>query len=85
MGKSSPSCVAYARKLGVDGVPWIEEVPVQRHPYAVPFHPVGHQERAQAFVRCADRRGVSFCGDYLSGGYLEPTLWSAERAATLYG
>ena len=25
----------------------------------------------------------SNCGDYLSGGYLEPALWSAERAAAV--
>ena len=24
---------------------------------------------------------MSFCGDYLSGGYLEPALWAAERVA----
>lgn len=60
---------------------WIEEAYVTRHPYAVPFHGVGHQRRALAFLAAADRRrGVSFCGDYLSGGYLEPALWSAQRA-----
>ncbi|MDP3936900.1 MAG: FAD-dependent oxidoreductase [Deltaproteobacteria bacterium] len=63
---------------------WIEEAHVTRHAYAVPFHPVGHQTRAIEFIRNADRRGVSFCGDYLSGGYLEPALWSAERAANLH-
>jgi len=61
---------------------WVEEVHVTRHPFAVPFHPVGHQARALEFLDRVDRRqGVSFCGDYLSGGYLEPALWSAERAA----
>lgn len=61
---------------------WIEEVHVTRHPYAVPFHPAGHQARALEFLRHVDARaGVSFCGDYLSGGYVEPALWSAERAA----
>ncbi len=61
---------------------WIEEAYVTRHPYAVPFHGVGHQARAMAFLAGVDaRRGVSFCGDYLSGGYLEPALWTAERAA----
>jgi oxygen-dependent protoporphyrinogen oxidase len=64
---------------------WIEEVHMTRHPYAVPFQPVGHQTRAQEFVRSADARGVSFCGDYLSGGYLEPALWSAERASERFG
>lgn len=64
---------------------WIEEAQVTHHAYAVPFHPVGHQARAIAFVRNTDKRGVSFCGDYLSGGYVEPALWSAERAAALHG
>ena len=61
----------------------IEEQYVTRHPYAVPFHGVGHQRRAIEFLANADRRkGVSFCGDYLSGGYVEPALWSADRAVS---
>ncbi len=65
---------------------WVEEVHVTRHPFAVPFHPVGHQGRALEFLANVDRRaGISFCGDYLSGGYLEPALWSAERAARRCG
>lgn len=64
---------------------WIEETTVTRHPCAVPFHPAGHQARALEFVRGTDERGVSYCGDYLSGGYLEPALWSAERAAARHG
>lgn len=65
---------------------WIEEAHVTRHPFAVPFHPAGHQKRALEFLANADKRkGVSFCGDYLSGGYLEPALWSAERAAVRFG
>ncbi len=61
---------------------WIEEVQVVRHPYAVPFHPAGHQARAAHFLRCVDaRKGVSFCGDYLTGGFMEAALWSATRAA----
>lgn len=64
---------------------WIEETHVTRHAHAVPFHPVGHQGRALRFLAQTDRRGVSFAGDYLSGGYLEPALWSAERAAAIHG
>ncbi|MSP63075.1 MAG: FAD-dependent oxidoreductase [Myxococcales bacterium] len=65
---------------------WIEQAHVTRHPYAVPFHSVGHQGRAMEFLACVDeRKGVSFCGDYLSGGYVEPALWSAERAAARFG
>lgn len=62
---------------------WIEEVHVARHPYAVPFHPPGHDARAAEFLRRVDaRRGVDFCGDYLTGGFMEAALWSARRAAT---
>jgi oxygen-dependent protoporphyrinogen oxidase len=61
---------------------WIEEAHVTRHRYAVPFHTVGHQARTLDFLRAADaRNGVSFCGDYTSGGFMEAALWSAERAA----
>ncbi len=64
---------------------WIDEAHVTRHARAVPFHPVGHQGRATRFIEAVDARGVSFVGDYLSGGYLEPALWSAERAALRHG
>jgi protoporphyrinogen oxidase len=65
------------------GLPgWIEEAQVTRHPCAVPLFPPGHQARTVDFLRSADtRRGVSFCGDYMSGGFMEAALWSAERAA----
>lgn len=65
---------------------WIEEAHVTRHPYAVPLHPVGHQRRTIEFLRLADdRKGISFCGDYLTGGFMEAALWSAERAARRSG
>jgi protoporphyrinogen oxidase len=65
---------------------WIEEAHVTRHACAVPLHRVGHQRRTIDFLRLADsRRGVSFCGDYLSGGFMEAALWSAERAAQRRG
>jgi oxygen-dependent protoporphyrinogen oxidase len=65
---------------------WIEEANVTRHPYAVPLHGVGHQRRTIEFLRLADsRKGVSFCGDYLSGGFMEAALWSAQRAAQRCG
>jgi protoporphyrinogen/coproporphyrinogen III oxidase len=64
----------------------IEEAHVTRHVMSATQHPVSHHARALGFVASADRRpGVSFCGDYLSGGYLEPALWSAERAARALG
>jgi oxygen-dependent protoporphyrinogen oxidase len=61
---------------------WVEESHVMRHAGGTPQHSAGHHGRALAFLGSADRRlGVSFAGDYFSGGYLEPALWSAERAA----
>jgi protoporphyrinogen/coproporphyrinogen III oxidase len=60
---------------------WVEEAYVTRHAGGTPQHDVGHHGRALAFLQHADARpGVSFVGDYFSGGYLEPALWSAERA-----
>jgi protoporphyrinogen/coproporphyrinogen III oxidase len=60
----------------------IEEAHVTRHPFAVPFHPTRHQARTVEFLRSVDaRKGVSFCGDYMTGGFMEAALWSAERAA----
>jgi protoporphyrinogen oxidase len=65
---------------------WIEEAHVTRHAYAVPLHRVGHQRRTTEFLRSAEsRRGMSFCGDYLSGGFMEAALWSAQRAAERNG
>jgi protoporphyrinogen oxidase len=65
---------------------WIEAAHVTRHPYAVPFHRIGHQRRTIEFLRSAEtRRGISFCGDYLSGGFMEAALWSAERSAQRSG
>jgi protoporphyrinogen oxidase len=65
---------------------WIEEAHVTRHAWAVPLHRVGHQRRTIEFLRLADvRKGVSFCGDYLTGGFMEAALWSAERAARRHG
>jgi len=65
---------------------WIEDVHVTRHVHGVPLHGVGHQQRSIDFLRLADgRKGVSFCGDYLSGGFMEAALWSAERAVRRHG
>jgi protoporphyrinogen/coproporphyrinogen III oxidase len=69
---------------GLSGL--IEEAHVTRHPCGVPLQRVGHQRRTIEFLRAAEtRRGVSFCGDYLSGGFMEAALWSAERAAQRLG
>jgi protoporphyrinogen/coproporphyrinogen III oxidase len=63
----------------------IEEAHVNRHPYAVPFHTPGHQSRTVDFLRNVDlREGVSFCGDHMTGGFMEAALWSAERAAARF-
>lgn len=69
---------------GIEG--WVEHVEVTRHAVAVPFHPAGHHAAAKKFMASADaREGVSFCGDYLSGGYVEPAVWTAERAVSRLG
>jgi protoporphyrinogen oxidase len=64
------------------GLPtWVQDAHVMRHAGGTPQHSAGHHGRALAFLRSADpREGISFAGDYFSGGYLEPALWSAERA-----
>ncbi len=64
---------------------WIEHVHLTRHPYGVPFHSVGHVRKAIEFRRTTDNRKISFCGDYFSGGYMESALWSADRAARVFG
>ena len=65
---------------------WTESAHVTRHPCGVPLFPVGQNGRALEFVRAVDRRrGVSFCGDYLSGGYLECATWSADCATAGLG
>lgn len=59
----------------------IQATHVQRHAQAVPQSPPGHAGAARAFLVALDRRaGVEICGDFLSGGYMECALWSAERA-----
>ncbi len=61
---------------------WIEESSVTRHAMTIPQSSVGHNQRALDFLKSADeRKEVSFCGDYLSGGYLESALWTVERAS----
>jgi protoporphyrinogen oxidase len=64
---------------------WIEDIHLVRHEYGVPFHSIGHVKKAVDFREKTDRRQISFCGDYLSGGYVESALWSAERAARVFG
>ncbi|MEM7189175.1 MAG: FAD-dependent oxidoreductase [Pseudomonadota bacterium] len=58
-----------------------EAVHVQRHAKAVPQIPPGHAREARRFLDRMDRReGLEICGDFLSGGYMECALWSAERS-----
>jgi oxygen-dependent protoporphyrinogen oxidase len=64
----------------------VEHAVVTRHAGGTPWHSVGHHGRALKFLSSADERpGISFVGDYFSGGYLEPALFSAERAAERFG
>lgn len=64
---------------------WVEHVHMTRHPFGVPFHSTGHVKQACDFMHAMDKKKISFCGDYLSGGYMESALWSAERAAKVFG
>jgi len=65
---------------------WVQHAHVMRHAGGTPQHSAGHHGRALAFLRSADtREGISFAGDYFSGGYLEPALWSAERVVSRIG
>ena len=59
----------------------IEDYAVTRHYHAVPQSTVGHNAATLSFLDATDRRdGISFCGDYISGGYMESALWSVDRA-----
>lgn len=61
----------------------VEGVHVTRHHAAVPQASVGHNARALSFLESIDaRNGVSYCGDYMSGGYMESALWSVDRAVS---
>jgi len=63
---------------------WIDHATITHHKTSVPFHSVGHQNRALKFLDEMDRKKISFCGDYFSGGFMESALWSAERAASRF-
>ena len=63
---------------------WIEDATITHHRSSVPFHSVGHQNLALKFLDEMDRKNISFCGDYFSGGFMESALWSAERAASRF-
>ena len=60
---------------------FIQGTAITYHEAAVPQSSIGHNDRALKFLEAVDKRsGISFCGDYFSGGYLECALWSVERA-----
>lgn len=65
---------------------WIEYSKVVRHKYGVPQFNVNHNQEAHTFLKMIkQRKGISFCGDYLSGGYMESALWSAEKVTNDLG
>ena len=78
-------CIAEIEEIFPGFGSWIEDVHITRHQYGIPFHSTGHVKKSVEFMRNMDRRKISFCGDYLSGGYMESALWSAERAAKVFG
>lgn len=57
----------------------IEDSSITKHAMAVPQYSIGQNQRSKAFLNAINSRsGVHFCGDYLSGGYLECALWSVD-------
>jgi protoporphyrinogen oxidase len=61
---------------------WVEEAEVTYHDYGVPLFPVNQCNRAWKFLQqIKNRKGISFAGDYFSGGYAESAVWSAEQIA----
>ena len=53
---------------------------VHRVSAAIPQMEPGHNSRVTDFLKhTASRAGVSFCGDYFSGGYMESALMMSER------
>ena len=58
----------------------VEGFHVTRHHAAVPQSSVGHNARALEFMEVMKtRKGISYCGDYFSGGYMESALWSVAQ------
>lgn len=54
---------------------------VHRVAQAIPQFPPGQNLAARTFLAAVDKRaGLQVCGDFLSGGYVECALWTAERA-----
>ena len=64
---------------------WIEDIKITYHTSAVPFHKAGHAEKAKQLLSQADQKNISYCGDYLTGGYMEAALWTVDRAVKLKG
>lgn len=64
---------------------WIEDIKITYHSSAVPFHKAGHAERVKQLLSQADQKNISYCGDYLTGGYMEAALWTVDRAVKLKG
>jgi protoporphyrinogen oxidase len=61
----------------------VQHAHVHRIARALPQSPPGHNQAALRFLHAMDRRtGIALCGNYLTGGYMECALWSAERAVS---
>ena len=59
----------------------IEHSHVHRVERAIPQFPTGQNARVLRFLKSARlRKNISFCGDYLSGGYMESALWAARQS-----
>lgn len=65
---------------------WIEFSKVIRHQYGVPQFNIHHNQNSKSFLQAIkNRKGISFCGDYFTGGYMESALWSAEKVVNDLG
>lgn len=64
----------------------IESTAVTRHQHTVPQFHVGHNEETHDFLDSTDARdGVSFCGDYVSNGNMESSVWCVQRMVKQIG
>lgn len=84
MEKSDAELVQLARQniapymSAIDNL--IEEAAVTRHKHTVPQFHIGHNEETHDFLDSVDDRdGVSFCGDYVSNGNMESSVWCVQR------
>lgn len=82
---SDEELVQIARRDIVPYMPYVDNLiegyAITRHKHTVPQFRVGHNEETHDFMDAIDaREGVSFCGDYISNGNMESSVWTVMRA-----